>query len=124
MEGADVYLTKQVQSPRIWHGVEVPEELHYKEGTEVPDILLVAKPAYQLVSYEESDNIIRLNELPDTILKAGAGFNPVPAEALWPKMVKGQKLTKKLNESIKSHNEWKKHRFDMDTQAFLMGPGI
>ena len=123
MPGIDTYLTSQVQNPRIWHGVRIPENLHFGKGEWTTDVLLVAKPGYRLMSRSDDPKIITVSELPDDLLKGGAGYNPNPEEVAYPKIEKGQKLTEEINETLKAYKEYHDFRYDMHTQAFLMGPG-
>ena len=126
IEGLDVYLTSQVQDPPLWNGVRVPEKFHYADGEWTMDILIVAKPAYQLVTNGNgtSNKIISLNGgVEDYQLKGGAGRNPYLEEVRYPKIMKGAEITEEINDTIDAHNDYHKHKWDMHTQAFLMGPG-
>lgn len=123
MPGVDVYLTSQVQSPPIWHSVQVPDSLYYGEGKWAPDILMVAKPGFRLVSRDPGDKIISASRLPDGELKAGAGRNPYSEPVKYPKAKKGQRMTEVQNATIKAYHSYEKYKWDMNTQAFLMGPG-
>lgn len=122
MPGVDVYLTKRVQDPPIWGARRVPEELHYGEGEWTQDILIVAQPAYQLVSFEDDDKFISVSRLPDDKLKAGAGFNAIPDVVHYPEIEKTTVLTQEVNDSIKDYEVYHQFKKDMLTQAYAMGP--
>jgi len=122
MPGVDPYLTSQVQNPPIWHGVPVPKNLHFGNGEWSTDILLVAQPGYRFMTNLADPKIVPVNGLPDKIVKGGSGFNPGPEEALYPKIEKGQRITAEINASLRSYDEYHKFKYDMHTQAFLMGP--
>ena len=123
MEGVDVYLTSQVQDPPIWHADRVPESLKYV-GKFTPDILLVAKPRYQLVTNGTNEKTISVNGFgDDSLLKGGAGRNPYLPEIKYPKIQKGKPITVEINNTIIAHNDYEKFKYDMHTQAFMMGPG-
>jgi len=123
MPGIDAYLTSQVQNPRIWHGVRVPESLHFGDGEWTTDILLVARPGYRLMSkLTDEAKLINVNGFSDDVLSGGSGYNPNPEVVEYPKLKKGQKLTAEINETIKAFNEFHRFKYDMHTQAFLIGP--
>lgn len=124
MEGVDVYLTKRVQYPAI-HGADlVPDELKYGKGAFAQDILIVAKPAFQIkfTDVESRSKIIRVHDLDDEDLKGGSGYNPVPESVDYPFIDKRTKITAELNQTIDDHNRYEKFKWDMRTQAFAMGP--
>jgi len=122
MPGVDSYLTSQVQNPPIWHGVPVPKDLHFGNGEWSTDILLVAQPGYRFMTNLNDPKLVPVNGLPDNRVKGGSGFNPDPEEALYPKIEKGQRITPEINASLRSYHEYHKFKYDMHTQAFLMGP--
>ena len=124
MEGVDVFLTDQVQDPPIWHGVKIPELFQYGNGKYVQDILLVAKPAYQLISNESNEKIINVNGLlDDSVLKGGAGRNPYLQEVKYPKIKRGIPLTTEQAQAISDYKDFHKYKYDMQTRAYMMGPG-
>jgi len=123
MPGIDAYLTSQVQRPRIWHGVRVPDSLHFGDGEWTTDVLLVARPGYRLMTNSKDKKLISVNGVADdSILKGAAGYNPQPDPVLYPKLKKGQKLTQEINDTLKAYGEFERFKYDMHTQAFLLGP--
>ncbi len=125
IEGADAYLTKRVQDPPIPGAQRIPSELHYGRGEWTQDILLVAKPSFQFVSATASDEpkIISVTKMDDDKLKAGIGFNPHPEEIFYPFIDKRTIITKQINDTIRDYYRYHKFKWDMRTQAFMMGPG-
>jgi len=122
MPGVDSYLTSQVQDPPIWHGVPVPESLHYGDGEWSTDILLTAQPGYRFLTNLTDPKLIPVNGLDDDMVKGGAGFKPIPDEVLYPKIEKGQIIDEEINATLRAYAEYHKYKYDMHTQAFLMGP--
>lgn len=122
MPGVDSYLTSQVQNPPIWHGVPVPDNLHYGNGEWSTDILLIAQPGYRFMTNLNDPKLVAVNGLPDDLVKGGSGYHPGPEEVLYPKMEKGQRITEEINATLRSYDEYHQFKYDMHTQAFLMGP--
>ena len=124
MEGVDVYLTDQVQDPPLWHGVEVPDYFKFGDGKYTQDILLVAKPAYQLITNVTDDRIINVNGITDdTLLKGGAGRNPYLLEPKLPRIERGIPPTPEEAQIISDHHDYQQYKYDMQTRAYMMGPG-
>ena len=125
MPGVDVYLAKQVQDPPIFGAEAIPEKLNYGAGDNTQDILIVAKPSYRIVSKlaEESDKILRVHNLEDEELRAGAGYNPLPEEIFYPYIDKRTIITQKIKDTIRDYGLYHKFKWDMETQAFALGPG-
>ena len=124
MPGIDAYLTSQVQRPRIWHGTPIPRSLHLGNGEWTTDVLLVARPGYRLMTrLTDEPKLVSANGFPDSDLEGGAGYNPNPEEVDYPKMEKGQRLTQEINDTLRAYEEYHRFKYDMHTQAFLMGPG-
>ena len=124
MDDVDAYITRQVQDPPLWHGVEVPEEFKFGEGRYIQDILLVAKPAFQLISNQSNDKIINVNGFPDDYKSKGAaGRNPYLPEIKLPKVMKGDLPTPEQLQQREDHHDYHQFKYDMQTQAFMMGPG-
>ena len=72
---------------------------------------------------EENDRIIRVHNLKDANLKAGTGYNPLPEEIIYPFIDKRTIITKQINDTIIDYGRYHKFKWDMETQAFAMGPG-
>ena len=125
MPGMDVYLTKKVQHPAILGADIVPDDFAYGEAAYAQDILIVAKPSFQIKSrmVGSDPRIIRVHDLDDEILKGGSGYNPNPVEVKYPFIDKRTKITAELNQTIDDHNRYEKFKWDMRTQGFAMGPG-
>ena len=125
MPGVDVYLAKQVQNPPIYGAEFIPDKLRYGEGDNTQDILIVAKPSYRLVSNlaEESPKVLRVHNLEDDELEAGAGYNPLPEEIFYPHIDKRTIITQKINDTIRDYGLYHEFKWDMETQAFALGPG-
>jgi hypothetical protein len=124
MPGVDVYLAKRAQDPPIWGVEKIPDLLEYGKGEWTQDILIVAKPSYQIISEQaEHDKVIRVHGLDDDDLKAGSGYNPKPEEIIYPYIDKRTIITKKINDTIRDYGLYHKFKWDMRTQAFAMGPG-
>jgi len=124
MPGVDVYLAKRVQEPTIDGSEIIPEKLQYGRGANAQDILVVAKPSFQIISpeAEENDRIIRVHNLKDANLKAGTGYNPLPEEIIYPFIDKRTIITKQINDTIIDYGRYHKFKWDMETQAFALGP--
>ena len=77
-EGLNVYMASQLQDPPIEYINLFPDYLHYRGGEFVQDILLIAKPAYQLVVNMTDPKIICVPEggRIDDNIRARSGFNP------------------------------------------------
>ena len=104
--------------------MRVPENLHFGDGEWTTDVLLVARPGYRLMSrLTDEPKLINVNGFPDSVLRGGSGYNPHPDEVAYPKIEKGQKLTEEINETLKAYHEYHRFKYDMHTQAFLIGPG-
>jgi len=124
MPGVDIYLAKKVQDPPIIGGTLIPEKLKYGRGDHAQDILIVAKPSFQLISQnaEENDKIIRVHNMKDDDLKAGSGYNPVPKVIIHPYIDKNIRITKEINDTIRDSFFYDEFKWDMETQAFALGP--
>jgi len=122
MPGVDSYLTSQVQDPPIWHGVPVPENLHFGQGEWSTDILLTAQPGFRFMTNLQDPKVVPVNGLPDSMVEGGTGFNPEPEEIIYPKLKKGQRLTPEINATREDWRLYHKYKHDMHTQAFFMGP--
>ena len=130
IEGIDIYLTSQVQDPPMWWADRVPEPLRYAEGKFAQDILIVARPAYQLVASGTSGKIISVNGCGnDTLLKGGSGRNPYLEDVVVPLVPKGKEPKRGSKEDIElqatrqAKQDYDQFKYDMHTQAFMMGPG-
>ena len=124
MEGVDCYITRQVQDPPLWNGVQVPEDLKFAEGSHVQDILFVAKPAFQLTTNQSNEKIMNVNGFPNDFLAKGvAGRNPYLKEVKWPKILKGEHPTPEQLQQRVDHKHYHQFKYDMQTRAYLMGPG-
>lgn len=126
MPGVDIYLAKQVQEPPIFGANVIPDKLKYGKGDNTQDILIVAKPSYRLVSKiaQENDRVIHVQRPDDAELKAGSGYNPLPQEIFYPYIDKRTIMTQKIYDTIRDYKLYHQFKFDMNTQAFAMGPGI
>jgi len=123
VEGVDAYITRQVQDPPLWHGVPVPDEFNFREGKYAQDILIVAKPAFQLISNQSNDRILNVNGFPDDELVEGAaGRNPYLKEVKLPKVMKGHLPTEEQLKQRSDHHDYHRHKYDMHTRAYMMGP--
>jgi len=124
MPGVDLYLTKKVQNPPLQGATLIPDELQYGRGANTQDILVVAKPSFRLISHnaDENDKIIRVHNLKDDDLKAGAGYNPLPEEIFYPFIDKRTIITEEINNTIRDYGLYHQFKWDMQTQAFAMGP--
>ena len=80
----------------------------------------------QLISQnaEENDKIIRVHNMKDDDLKAGSGYNPVPKVIIHPYIDKNIRITKEINDTIRDSFFYDEFKWDMETQAFALGPGI
>ena len=80
----------------------------------------------QLISQnaEENDKIIRVHNMKDDDLKAGSGYNPVPKVIVHPYIDKNIRITKEINDTIRDSFFYDEFKWDMETQAFALGPGI
>ena len=80
----------------------------------------------QLISQnaEENDKIIRVHNMKDDDLKAGSGYNPVPKVIVHPYIDKNIIITKEINDTIRDSFFYDEFKWDMETQAFALGPGI
>ena len=79
----------------------------------------------RLISHnaDENDKIIRVHNLKDDDLKAGAGYNPLPEEIFYPFIDKRTIITEEINNTIRDYGLYHQFKWDMQTQAFAMGPG-
>lgn len=123
MPGVDIYLAKEVQNPPIGGARMIPEKFKYGRGANTQDILIVAKPSFRIVSHVDDAKIIRVHNLDDDDLKAGAGYNPLPQEIEYPFIDKRTIWTQKLRDTIRDYHLYHKFKWDMNTQAFALGPG-
>ena len=125
MPGMDVYLTKRVQEPTIFNADMSPDTLRYGQGAWTQDILVVAKPSFQIKSSlaESNEKVIRVHDLNDEEAKAGQGYNPKPTPIYYPYIDKRTIITRKINDTIVDYYRFEKFKWDMRTQAFGMGPG-
>lgn len=125
--GLDAYITRQVQDPPLWHGVPIPEDFKFGDGMYAQDILIVAKPAFQLITNQSNDRILNVNGFPNDILNKGAaGRNPYLKEVEMPRIKKGQTLTPEEMvahlQQKQDHFDYHQFKYDMDTRAYMMGP--
>ena len=60
----------------------------------------------------------------DDDLKAGSGYNPVPKVIIHPYIDKNIRITKEINDTIRDSFFYDEFKWDMETQAFALGPGI
>ena len=124
MEGVDAYITRQVQDPPLWHGEYVPDEFKFREGKYAQDILIVAKPAFQLISNQSNDRILNVNGFSNDKLSEGAaGRNPYLKEIKLPKVMKGHLPTEEQLKQRSDHHDYHQFKYDMHTRAYMMGPG-
>ena len=72
---------------------------------------------------EENDRIIRVHNLKDADLKAGSGYNPLPTEIKYPFIDKRTRYTLELNNTLRDYKLYHQFKWDMETQAFALGPG-
>ena len=126
--GLDAYITRQVQDPPLWHGVPIPEDFKFGDGMYAQDIIIVAKPAFQLITNQSNDRILNVNGFPNDILNKGAaGRNPYLKEVEMPRIKKGQTLTPEEMvahlQQKQDHFDYHQFKYDMDTRAYMMGPG-
>jgi len=85
--------------------------------------LLVAKPAYQLITNVTDDRIINVNGITDdTLLKGGAGRNPYLLEPKLPRIERGIPPTPEEAQIISDHHDYEQYKYDMQTRAYMMGP--
>jgi len=123
VEGVDAYITRQVQDPPLWHGEYVPEEFNFREGKYAQDILIVAKPAFQLISNQSNERILNVNGFPNDELSEGAaGRNPYLKEIKLPKVMKGHLPTEEQLKQRSDHHDYHRFKYDMHTRAYMMGP--
>lgn len=125
MPGVDVYIAKKVQDPPIWGTKLIPEDLKYGRGAWTQDILVVARPSYQIkTNFDENQpKVIRVHKKDDEELKAGAGYRPNPNEIIYPYIDKRTIITRKINDTIRDYYLYHKFKWDMRTQAYALGPG-
>jgi len=121
IKGIDVYLTKRVQEPPIKGADKIPDSLRYGKGDWTQDILIVAKPSFQITT-NPHEKIIPVSNLNDDELKGGQGYNPNHDEKFYPYIDKRTLRNKALNDSIDDFKRYDKFKWDMRTQAFAMGP--
>ena len=98
-----------------------------KLNNSIKYILYNFSPIFQqLISQnaEENDKIIRVHNMKDVDLKAGSGYNPVPKVIVHPYIDKNIRITKEINDTIRDSFFYDEFKWDMETQAFALGPGI
>ena len=72
---------------------------------------------------EVNDRIIRVHNLKDDDLKAGSGYNPLPEEIKYPFIDKRTIINQEILDTIRDHDLYHRFKWDMETQAFALGPG-
>jgi len=60
--------------------------------------------------------------LKDADLKGGSGYNPLPTEIIYPFIDKRTIITEEINNTIRDYGLYHKFKWDMETQAFALGP--
>lgn len=120
MPGVDTYLTDFVQDPPIYDA-KVLQDLHFRRGNFTPDIIIVTRPAFAITTELKSNP--KLVPAGRTDIVSGSGFNPWPKDIDRPHLEKGKKRTVAFNATFTRWKQYDKHKYDMNTMAFAMGPG-
>ena len=115
--------SKYIQLLPIFTGVTRYLFFRYGKGDWTQDILIVAKPSFQITT-NPHEKIIPVSNLNDDELKGGQGYNPNHDEKFYPYIDKRTLRNKALNDSIDDFKRYDKFKWDMRTQAFAMGPGM
>eukprot|EP00096_Caligus_rogercresseyi_P000795 TRINITY_DN1131_c0_g1_i1.p1 TRINITY_DN1131_c0_g1~~TRINITY_DN1131_c0_g1_i1.p1 ORF type:complete len:552 (+),score=85.44 TRINITY_DN1131_c0_g1_i1:73-1728(+) len=123
--GIKCYLTSNIQYPPMHSSKILPENLHYRFGEFVQDIVILADLAYDLRVRSPSEKFIPVNQFLGGNRKAGTGWTTRPVKPFFKKLQKGVKLmdaSEEYNRSYAIHQNYMRHKDDMKTVAFAMGP--
>uniref|UniRef100_A0A0K2UR48 glycerophosphocholine cholinephosphodiesterase n=1 Tax=Lepeophtheirus salmonis TaxID=72036 RepID=A0A0K2UR48_LEPSM len=124
-KGIQCYLTAHIQHPPVPSSKILPENLHYRFGEYVQDIVVLADLAYDFKARKVSNKLIPVNRYVQGNRKAGSGWTTRPVEPYFKKLPRGKKMkdaSEEFNISYTLHQNYMKYKDDMKTMAFAMGP--